>query len=374
MNCQDHGSHRRPTADKTSQSCSSQALWPNTRAGIVAEEVKNVWTSQSKSRGGLGALWASQEESFPLFLKPKEGGHPLYPGSAGERVTPAAEAFSSLLIRELLPSDSAKSLELKTRKGSHTNPKEAWAETTLEATAPVETPRRGRAKVTSQGENPQSSQGQPPKDVWKDIIVRYGIVSPRKGLQMVSHCSKLPSDLEGHILEGKKIPLKSRSPVQELLSLSSVEESQEEEIQPPKEKSKAKRAKERETQCWFLREKKLLQRKLWELGPMPMEGANRLDKKKPQASEPLPKDHYLKSGPRAQRGKVQTLAQNDKNKADERKQSKMDKRKLRVQWWDPTVWGAPVTLVKREQRPRKTCSKSHDDPRKLGFPMGRMSY
>ncbi|KAH0503199.1 coiled-coil domain-containing protein [Microtus ochrogaster] len=196
-----------------------------------------------------------------------------------------------------------------------------------------------------------------------------------RGLQMVSLYPKLTDNLEGHVLEGRKIHLRSRPPTREMLSWCSVEGGQEEEVQAPKrEKIKNKRAGEREAQYQFSREKAFLQRKLRELGPVPGGGASLPDKKKAQALELSTKDNCLKSDPRVPRGNIQTLAQDESAKETTRKQPKMEKRKLRTEWWDPTLWGDPVTLTKREQSPHKTCSRFQSDPWKPSFPIGRLSY
>ncbi|EGV92569.1 hypothetical protein I79_012202 [Cricetulus griseus] len=228
-------------------------------------------------------------------------------------------------------------------------------------------------QVTNQGENPPTPQGEGHKDLWKDIIMKYGIASPRRGLQMVSQHPKRTDNFEGHVLEGRKIHLKLRSQVQEMKDICSWEESQEEEVQmPKKEKAKDKRAKEREAQYQFSREKAFLQRKLMELGLVPVEGTSLLDKKKTQALGMSTRDYYLSSGPREYRGKP--LAQDDNNKEATRKQSKKEKRRRRMQWWDPIVWGDPVILVNREQASRKTCSEFPSDLRKPNFPIGSLGY
>lgn len=379
MNGQEFGSYRRLDATEITltQGLSSPAYWPSSRAHLAAQEVKNTWSSQSKSIS-LGALRISQAESLPLFQKPKREHHPLRASSAAECWDPAPEVFSSSLITGTLQSVFAKRLELGTRRDSLTNPKEAWTEKNLEATAPLETQGKGRMlafprQVTNQGENPPTPQGEGHKDLWKDIIMKYGIASPRRGLQMVSQHPKRTDNFEGHVLEGRKIHLKLRSQVQEMKDICSWEESQEEEVQmPKKEKAKDKRAKEREAQYQFSREKAFLQRKLMELGLVPVEGTSLLDKKKTQALGMSTRDYYLSSGPREYRGKP--LAQDDNNKEATRKQSKKEKRRRRMQWWDPIVWGDPVILVNREQASRKTCSEFPSDLRKPNFPIGSLGY
>ncbi|XP_017175992.1 uncharacterized protein Gm31309 [Mus musculus] len=379
MNWRELVSHRRQNATGSTRRLGSHALCETTRAHLAAQEVKAGQTSQSTCRS-LDALQASQAVSLPLLQKPKEGEHhPLRAVSAGRYRTPATEGLSSLPIRERLQS-FVKRLELETRRGSLRNPKEAWTEKTLEARAPVETQgKEGTMAFSNQANNPgnkpQSPQGQLHKDLWKDIDLRYSIASPRKGLQMVSYCPKPEGNLEGHVLEGKKIYLKPRSPVQEM-SMYSLEESLKEEIQTPKEKVKEMRAnpKEREAQSQFSKEKAFLQKKLWDLGPAPVGGTRLLDKKKTQALELSPRDHHSKSGPRTRRQNLQPLAQDVHNTKVPGNELNMEKRKLRRQWWDPTVWGSPITLAKREQSPRKTCSKVHSDQGKLSFPTGRSSF
>ncbi|XP_059110910.1 uncharacterized protein LOC131904018 [Peromyscus eremicus] len=377
MNGQALGSHRRLDTIESTPRLSSPAFWPTTRAHFASQEVKNLQFSQSKSRS-LGTPRASQGDSLPLFQKPKKGEHhPLQVCSAGECWDPVTEGSSLLPITEMLPSGFVKRLELGTRRGTCTNPKEAWTEKNLEATASIENQGKGRPmtfpnQVNNQGEKPQNSQGQGHKDLWKDIIIRYGIVSPRRGLHMVSQYPKQTGNLEGHVLEGRKIHLKSR---QGRLSPCSLEESQEEVVQTPKkEKAKGKRAKKKEAQNQFSREKAFLQRKLEELGPMPVTGVSLLDKRKTQALELSAQAHHLKSVPRAHRGDLQPLDQEDNNKEATRKPPKMEKRKLRMEWWDPTVWGGPVTLAEREQSLSKTCPKFHSDLRKLSFPTGKPYY
>lgn len=380
MKGQELGSHRRLDETESTQRWSSPTIWPSAGAHLV-QEVKNLRRSQSKSRS-LGGLWASQTESFPLSQKPRKGEHhhPHHASSAAECWDRATEGFSSSLITEMLQSGFTKRVELGTRRSSLPNPKEAWTEKNLEATAPIETQGKGRTVAlpnqgNNQAEKSQNPQGQGYQDLWKDLVLNYGIPSPRRGLQMVSLYPKLTDNLEGHVLEGRKIHLRSRPQAQEMLSSCSLEESQEEEVQAPKrEKAKDKRAKEREAQFQFSREKAFLQKKLRELGPVPGGGASLLDKKKAQALELSTKDNCLKSEPRVPRGNVQTLAQDDSAKETRRKQSKMEKRKLRTRWWDPTLWGDPVTLTKREQSPHKTCSRFHSDPWKPSFPIGRLSY
>lgn len=367
MNGQELGSHRRLSAPKTLsalQRLSNQTSGLTTRVYFDAQKAKNIQTSQPESRS-LGALWPGKAESLLLFQKPKKGEHrPLYSGLAGEG---RAEGFSSLLLREM--SDFAKSLELGTRKGSLK--KEAWSEKTPETTAPIGIQGKGwkmafSNQVNNQGEKPQ---GQCHKDLWKDLVIRYSTESPGRGLQMLSQGPKLITDFDGHIVEGRKIHLKSRPPGQGMVSASSLEETQKEEIQTSKKKKvKDERAKEREAQYQFAREKSFLQRKLCELGSVPVGGESWLDKEKAQASRLSPKDHHLKSGPRAHTGNALVLGDNSK----EAKRTK--KRNLRIEWWDPTVWGASVTLAKREQSPLKTFSKSHGDSRRLHFPIGHLSY
>lgn len=327
----------------------------------------------------MGGLWASQTESFPLSQKPRKGEHhhPHHASSAAECWDWATEGFSLSLITEMLQSGFTKRVELGTRRSSLPNPKEAWTEKNLEATALIETQRKGRTVAlpnqgNNQAEKPQNPQGQSYQDLWKDLALNCGIASPRRGLQMVSLYPKLT---DNHVLEGRKIHLRSRPPGQEMLSSWSLEGSQEEEVQASKrEKAKGKRAKEREAQYQFSREKAFLQKKLRELGPVPGGGASLLDKKKAQALELSTKDNCLKSEPRVPRGSAQTLAQDESAKETTRKQSKMEKRKLRMRWWDPTLWGDPVILTKREQSPHKTCSRFHSDPWKPSFPIGRLSY
>lgn len=374
MKGQELGSHRRLEATERTQRWSSSMIWPSAGAHPV-QEVKNLRRSQSKSR--------SQTESLPLSQKPRKGEHhhPHHASSAAECWDRATEDFSASLITEMLQSGSiTKCLKLGTRRSSLPNPKEAWTEKNPEATAPIETQGKGRTMAfpnqgNNQAEKPQIPQGQGHQDLWKDIILNYGIASPRRGLQMVSLYPKLTDNLEGHILEGRKIHLRSRPPAQEMLFWCSVEGGQEEEVQAPKrEKTKNKRAREREAQYQFLREKAFLQRKLRELGPVPGGGVNLPDKKKAQALELSTKDNCLKSDPRVPRGNIQTLAQDESAKETTRKQPKVEKRKLRREWWDPTLWGDPVTLTKREPSPHKTRSRFQSDPWKLNFPIGRLSY
>lgn len=379
MNWQELVSHRRKNATDSTRRLGNHAFWETTRTHLAAQEVKTSQTSQSTCRS-LGALRASQAESLPLLQKPKEGeNHRLRAVSAGRCSPPVTEDFSSLPTREGLQSIFAKHLELEPRRGPLTSPKEAWTEKTLEATAPIETQGKERTmafpnQANNQGDKPESPQGQLHKDLWKDIIVRYSIASPRKGLQMVSYCPKREGNLEGHVLDGKKIHLKPRSSVQER-HINSLEESQKKEIQTPKEKVKETRTKpkEREAQNQFSKEKAILQKKLQDLGPMSMGGMSLLDKEKTQDLELSPRDHHSKSRPRAHRQNLQLLAQDVHNTKAIKEQSKTEKRKLRMQWWDPTVWGSPVILAKREQFPQKTCSKFHSD-QKPSFPMGRSSY
>lgn len=380
MNWQELVSHRRLNRTDSTRRQGSHAFGETTRPYFNAQKVKTSQTSRSTCRN-LGTLRASPAESLPLLQKPKEGEHHLLRAvSAGGCRTPVTEGFSSLSPREILQSDLAKCLELETRRGCLTNPKEAWTEKTHEATAPLGTQGKDRTtaflnQANDQGDKPQSPQVQLHKDLWKDVVMKYSIASPRKGLHMVSHCPKPEGSLEGHVLEGKKILLKSRPPVQET-HMHSLEGSQEEETQTPKKEKAKKRAKskEREAQSQFSKEKSLLQKKLWELSPVPVRRTSLLNKKKTQALEPSPKNHHHhpKSGPRAHKQNLQQLAQDGHIIKVTKEQSKTEKRKSRTKWWDPTVWGAPVTLAKREQSPQKN-SEFSSDRRKRSFPMGRSS-
>uniref|UniRef100_A0A8C8UER5 DUF4515 domain-containing protein n=1 Tax=Peromyscus maniculatus bairdii TaxID=230844 RepID=A0A8C8UER5_PERMB len=228
-------------------------------------------------------------------------------------------------------------------------------------------------KVNTREENPQNSPVESHEDLWKDIIIGDGNASPRRRPREVLQYSKLDV-FEEHGLVGRKIQLKKKQLLQATLPVFRLEERHAEEIQTLKVKNK--RARERGAWLQFLPDKSFLEQKQRELGPLLMGGmfSSLLDRRKTQALELSAEGHHLNSGPRAHRGDLQPLAPDDNNKEATRKLSKKEKRKLRMEWWDPTVWGGPVTLAEREQSPRKTCSEFQSNPKKLSFPIGRSYY
>ncbi|KAL1776308.1 hypothetical protein HispidOSU_005244 [Sigmodon hispidus] len=227
-------------------------------------------------------------------------------------------------------------------------------------------------KVNTGEENPPSHLVQSHEDLWKHALMEDESEAPRRS-KSVSQYPKL-NVFEGYSLEGRKIQPKRKQLLQTTLPIYRLERRHEEEIQRlKKEKMKNKKVKERGTWLQFFPHKSFLEQKQRELNSLFMGGMSLLDKKKTQALELSAKGHHSKSGHRGHRENLKPLAQGNNEEAT-RTQSKQENRKLRTDWWDPTVWGDPVTLAEREKSPPKTCSEFQSDLRKLNFPIGRSHY
>lgn len=375
MNWQDFNPPRRLYVTVSLPRLSRQVSGPVTRAHFAPQAVKFLRAVPSNSRvlADVGSSQAELADFLQLLKEP--GHHPLLEGSASESWASDTKAGPSLVTIEILQ-NSCEHLESGIQGSSFIKTSyRVWPKKNLEAMPPTESPGKGRAmafpnKANTQ-EKPQSPLVQSREDLWKGIIIGGDNVSPRRRQRMVAQSPKLDV-FEEQGLEGRKIQPQKKQLLHATLPIYRVERRHELEIQTLKqEQMKNERVKEGGAWLQFLPDKSFLEQKQRELGSLLLGGISLLDKEKTQALELSAEGHHLLSGPRGNGGNLQPSAQDENHKEATRKQEKRKKRKLRLEWWDPTVWGDPVTLEERRQSPRKTCSESHSEPRKLSFPIGK---
>lgn len=377
MNWQKFNPPRRLYVTVSLQRLGRRVSGPVTRAHFAPQAVKLLRAVPGNSRV-LADVGSTQVELADFLQLLKEPGHqPLLEGSASESWASDTKAGPSLVTIEILQ-NSCEHLESGIQGSSFIKTSyRVWPKKNLEAMPPTESQGKGRtaafpSKANTQ-EKPQSPPVQSRENLWKGIIIGGGNTSPRRRRRKVAQCPKLDV-FEEQGLEGKKIQPQKKQPLHATLPIYRVERRHDLEIQTLKqEKMRNKGVKERGTWLRFLPDKSFLEQKQRELGSLLLGGISLLDKKKTQALELSTNGHHLLSGPKEPGGNARPLAQDDNNKEATRKREKGKKRKLRLEWWDPTVWGDPVILEERKQSPRKNCSEAHSEPRKLSFPIGRLN-
>ncbi|KAM7324355.1 hypothetical protein ACRRTK_016660 [Alexandromys fortis] len=370
MNWQEFNPPRRLYVTVSLQRLGRRVSGPVTRAHFAPQAVKLLRAVPGNSRV-LADVDSTQVELADFLQLLKEPGHqPLLEGSASESWASDTKAGPSLVTIEILQ-NSCEHLESGVQGSSFIKTSDrVWPKKNLEAMPLTESQGKGRPAAFSSKANteekPQSPPVQSREDLWKGIIIGGGNASPRRRRRKMAQYPKVDV-FEEQGLEGKKIQPPKKP-------ICRVERRHDLEIQTLKqEKMRNKRVKERGTWLRFLPDKSFLEQKQRELGSLLLGGISLLDKKKTQALELSTDGHHLLSGPREPGGNPRPLAQDDNNKEATRKWEKRKKRKLRLEWWDPTVWGDPVILKERKQSPRKTCSEAHSEPRKLSFPIGRLN-
>uniref|UniRef100_A0A8C6H6E5 Uncharacterized protein n=1 Tax=Mus spicilegus TaxID=10103 RepID=A0A8C6H6E5_MUSSI len=376
MNWQDFSSHRRLYVTVSLERFGSQVSGQVTRAHFAPQAVKLLRTVPGHS-GMLPVVGSGQAEltnALQQLGEPRH--HPLRWGSSGESWASDTKATPSLVTIEILQHSHDKHLNSGIQGSAFVStPDSVWPK--KNPWPPIESHGKERAiafpyRVKMPEKNLQSLPLQSHKVLSKDIVTGDGNMSLSRGSRAASQYPELDF-LEEHVLRGRNIKPKKKKLLQATLPICRLERRHEEIQTSKQEKMKSKRVNSKEAWIQLFPKKPFLGQKPKDLGPLLMEGTSLQHKKKSQALELSSKDHRLKSSPRLHRQNLQP-AQDDSDKEATGKGSKTERRKLRTEWWDPTVWGDPVKLVEREQSLRKTCSEVHSDQRKLRFPMGRSSY
>lgn len=370
MNWQDFSSHRRLYVTVCLERLGSQVSGQVTRAHFAPQAVK-LLRAVPGHIGVLTGVGLGQAELIDVLQQQEPGHHPLRRGSSGEGWASDTKATPSLITIEISQHSHSTHLNSGIQGSSFVNTSNSvWPKKNL--WPPIETHGKERTIAFPYRVKMPENLLQSHEDLPKDIIIGDGNMSPSRGPKAASQYPE-PDFLEEHVLRGRKIKPKKKKLLQATLPIYRLE-SRHEEIQISKqEKMKNKRVNSREAWVQLFPKKPFLEQKPKDLGPLFMEGASLLHKKKTQALDLSSKDHHLKSSPRAHRQNLQP-AQDDGDKEITGKRSKMERKKPRMEWWDPIIWGDPVKLVEREQSLRKNFSEVHTEQRKLSFPIGRSSY